>query len=58
MESKEESECCIHQIIMLYASAYDSESDFVTCESQPSDDMKLAKLQNTQPLIYMYTSLE
>ena len=42
MESKAESECSIHQIIMLYASAYDSESDSVSCENQPSVDMKLA----------------
>lgn len=27
MELKAESECSIHKIIMLYASAYDSESD-------------------------------
>ena len=51
MESKAESECSIHKIITLYASAYDSESDSVLCENQPPDDMKLAKLQNTQPLI-------
>ena len=36
---------------MIYASSYDSESDSVTCENQPSDDMKLGKLQNTGPLI-------
>lgn len=51
MESKAESECSIHKIITLYASAYISESDSFLCENQPSDDMKLAKLQNTQPLI-------
>lgn len=42
MESKAESECSTHKIVMLYASAYDSESDFVPCENQLSDDMKLA----------------
>ena len=51
MESKAESECSIHKIITLYASVYDSESDSVPCENQLPDDMKLAKLQNTQPLI-------
>ena len=50
MESKAESECSIHKIITLYASAYISESDSFLCENQLSDDMKLAKLQNTQPL--------
>ena len=42
MESKGESECSIHKIITLYASAYDSESDSVPCENQLSDDVKLA----------------
>ena len=42
MQSKVESERSIHKIIMLYTSAYDSESDSVPCENQPSDDMKLA----------------
>ena len=42
MQSKAESECSIHKTITLYASAYDSESDSVPCENQPSDDMKLA----------------
>lgn len=42
MELKAESECSIHKIIMLYASAYDSESDSFLWENQPSDDMKLA----------------
>ena len=42
MQSKAESELSIHKIIMLYASAYDYESDSVSCENQPSDDMKLA----------------
>lgn len=51
MQSKAESECSIHKIITLYASVYDSESDSVPCENQLPDDMKLAKLQNTQPLI-------
>lgn len=42
VQSKAESECSIHEIITLYASAYDSESDSVPCENQPSVDMKLA----------------
>ena len=42
IQSKAESECSIHKIITLYASAYDSESDSFRCENQPSDDMKLA----------------